>query len=258
MFAPLVAGDERIGLLVVRARAVPWGGHSAIGRGGSHRGHAQAAPIDRVAPGEEPRQGFLRASSREGRASTRSSRSWPIDSGSICEPSTWSCTSSPRAKPAADGRRRPERLRSDTKHPAWHDLARQVRSRLDAILGALFDHDDRSLQALVAVTERSPADVLTTLREMVWDDGSGAPLSVGVSNVCRGRASFPQGFEEAAAAAKVGALIRGSPALHLRGARPVPIRAVRRGRRCARPLPAAPRALGRLRPPSWHPAPRHA
>jgi DNA-binding PucR family transcriptional regulator len=46
---------------------------------------------------------------------------------------------------------------------------------------------------------------------MSWDDGGDSGLSVGVSNVCRGRAAFRQGFQEAAAAATVGALVRGTP-----------------------------------------------
>jgi DNA-binding PucR family transcriptional regulator len=36
-------------------------------------------------------------------------------------------------------------------------------------------------------------------------------IALGVSNVCRGIASFPQGFDEARSAAEVGSLIRGGP-----------------------------------------------
>ena len=46
---------------------------------------------------------------------------------------------------------------------------------------------------------------------MTWGGQDGADLSVGVSNVCRGRGAFPRGFEEAAAAATVGPLVGGKP-----------------------------------------------
>jgi DNA-binding PucR family transcriptional regulator len=86
-----------------------------------------------------------------------------------------------------------------------------VEALLDGRLGAVCDRGEGSLQALVTLGDRTPTTVVGVLREMLPNDGAGAGLSVGVSNVCRGRASFGQGFEEAAAAATVGALVRGSP-----------------------------------------------
>jgi DNA-binding PucR family transcriptional regulator len=50
---------------------------------------------------------------------------------------------------------------------------------------------------------------MDTLRDMEWDGGDGAELSVGVSNVCRDGVAFPRGFQEAAAAATVGPLVGG-------------------------------------------------
>ena len=211
MFAPLVAGDERIGLLVVCVPAPIPGADTALSAVAAHTAVSikQHQLIERLQETNVVKDLFRVLAGEDGRDDELEAMADRLGLNLRAEHLVLHVEPSRDARPT--GRRRPARLRPDTEHLGWHDVAGQVRARLDACLGALFDHDDRSLQALITVTDRTPADVLTALRDMVWDDGKGAPLSVGVSNVCRGRASFPQGFREAAAAAKVGALIRGKP-----------------------------------------------
>jgi DNA-binding PucR family transcriptional regulator len=75
----------------------------------------------------------------------------------------------------------------------------------------MFDHDDRSLQAVVTLTDRTSDEVVAVLKDIARDEGRETPPSIGISDICRGRSSYPQGFQEAAAAAEVGALIRSEP-----------------------------------------------
>lgn len=92
---------------------------------------------------------------------------------------------------------------------SWREVAAQVEGRLAArFRDALFDHQEGSLGALIPLAGSDPEEAVDALRGMGWDDTPGA-LTVGVSNPCAGAASFPRGFQEAASAAEVGALIRG-------------------------------------------------
>jgi sugar diacid utilization regulator len=209
MFAPLVAGDERIGLLVVCVPAPIPGADTALSAVAAHTAVTikQHQLIERLQDTNVVKDLFRVLAGEEGRDDELEAMADRLGLDLRAEHLVLHVEPSGDARPA--GRRRPVRLRPDTEHLRWHEVAGKVQSALDAGLGALFDHDDRSLQALITVTDRTPADVLTALRDMVWDDGKGVALSVGVSNVCSDRASFPQGFREAAAAAKVGALIRG-------------------------------------------------
>jgi hypothetical protein len=109
------------------------------------------------------------------------------------------------------GRRRAGRAEAGVDRRGWRDLAGQIETRLDARVGALCDRGDGSLHALVSIAGSSPGTVLDVLREMAWSGQDSLELSVGVSDVCRGRSAFPRGFEEAAAAATVGPLMGGKP-----------------------------------------------
>src|SRR5262249_13762624 len=61
--------------------------------------------------------------------------------------------------------------------------------------GSLFDHREDSLRALVSLTGPSSQAFLDRLRRAHSDLGE--PVSVGVSSVCRGEASYADGFAEA-------------------------------------------------------------
>jgi GAF domain-containing protein len=96
---------------------------------------------------------------------------------------------------------------------AWPELAGQIEGRLAARFhGLLVDNLERSMRALVPIEEQTSGDAFAGIRSMEWGAAAGGTgLAVGVSNPCRGAAAFSRGFQEAEAAAEVGALIRGSP-----------------------------------------------
>ncbi|HEV8565076.1 MAG TPA: GAF domain-containing protein [Actinomycetota bacterium] len=109
------------------------------------------------------------------------------------------------------------RSRSKSRRPArtsltWPERAGQVTARLAARFpGLLSDDLERSVRALVPVSDGSAEGVVSSLREMDWGDAATEGVSVGVSDACGGASSFARGFEEAISAAEVGALIRGTP-----------------------------------------------
>ncbi len=94
----------------------------------------------------------------------------------------------------------------------WRDLAERIEARLVSLLpGALFDRRETSVRALIRVRDGQddPAESVRRAYEELGVTVRGG-IAVGLSNVCRGAASFPQGFDEAHSAAEVGALIRGA------------------------------------------------
>jgi putative methionine-R-sulfoxide reductase with GAF domain len=99
-------------------------------------------------------------------------------------------------------------------HPraAWPTLAAQAETRLiDAFPGMLIDRLERSLRGLLPMGG-DPADAIVgSLRRMEWGGERGGGLSVGISNPCLGVHAFAQGFREAQSASEVGALLRGAP-----------------------------------------------
>lgn len=110
---------------------------------------------------------------------------------------------------------RPRRTRGGSLRSGggWSDLAGQVEARLAArFAGLLVDRLDRSFLALVPLGPLAPDEAVASIREMDWGaPDSGGALSVGVSSPCSGVTAYARGFEEAASAAEVGALIRGGP-----------------------------------------------
>jgi sugar diacid utilization regulator len=210
MVAPLVSGDEHLGLLAVSVPAAVPGTGTAISAVAAHTAVAikQHQLIERLQETNVVKD-FFRALAR-GDATEDELEGMAERLGQdlqaehiVLHVQPW-CGAAPAAR--RSGRRAVTPVR-----PRWRDLARQVEEELSGRLGAVCDPADGSLKALVTIADRSPADVLGTLRDMCWDEREGMGLSVGVSNACRGRAAFPVGFQEAAAAAAVGGLIVGKP-----------------------------------------------
>ena len=77
--------------------------------------------------------------------------------------------------------------------------------------GSLFDRRDESVRGLLRVPSAGEASLLEKLHEM--HAGLEAPVSIGVSQVCQGAASFRAGFEEAQHALVGASVIRGKPAV---------------------------------------------
>jgi GAF domain-containing protein len=91
----------------------------------------------------------------------------------------------------------------------WSEaFSRAVRS---AAPGSLFDHREDSLRALVTLTSSSSDSFLERLRRVHGELEE--PVSAGVSSVCRGEASYADGFAEAQEALVGTVVLSGSPTL---------------------------------------------
>ncbi|MGZ4148282.1 MAG: GAF domain-containing protein [Actinomycetota bacterium] len=208
MSAPLIAGDERLGMVVVSVPASVPGADIALAAVAAHTAVTvrQHQLIGRLQDTNVVKDFFRALSHPTGRDTEVRSMAERLgfDLGAehlVLHVQPWRS-----AHPS--GRRRSTKAAEGPKRGAWRDLAEQVEAQLDARLGALFDHDDRSLQAVVALVERTCDEVVAILGDIASREGKDTPLSIGVSNVCRTRSSYAQGFQEAASAAAVGALIR--------------------------------------------------
>jgi DNA-binding PucR family transcriptional regulator len=87
---------------------------------------------------------------------------------------------------------------------------------LTAVLpGALVDSRATYCRALVRARgrERKVAETIAAVHEKIERD-SDTSMAVGLSNSCRGAVCLRQGFEEAASAAEVGALIKDRPGVY--------------------------------------------
>ena len=114
-------------------------------------------------------------------------------------------------------RRRPANRDARVRLTTWADVVAALESRLTSALpGTLVDSRATYCRVLVHAPrgrERKVAETITAVHEKIERD-SDASMTVGLSNSCRGVASFPQGFEEAASAAEVGALIKDRPGVY--------------------------------------------
>ena len=75
--------------------------------------------------------------------------------------------------------------------------------------GSLFDRRDDSTRALLRVPHDGEERLLASVREL--QQSLEAPASIGLSNVCRGAASFTAGFEEARHALLGTTVLQGTP-----------------------------------------------
>ena len=80
-----------------------------------------------------------------------------------------------------------------------------------AARGSLFDRRDDSIRGLLRIPMSGEEPLLEKLREV--HAALDTPVSVGISHVCQGAASFRAGFEEAQHALLGASVIRGKPAV---------------------------------------------
>jgi GAF domain-containing protein len=92
--------------------------------------------------------------------------------------------------------------------PADDELGRALRRIAP---GSLFDRRDDSLRALVRLRTENPQPFLERLQRLHADVAT--RVSMGVSSVCRGEASFTDGFAEAQQALLGTMVLRGGPAI---------------------------------------------
>jgi sugar diacid utilization regulator/putative methionine-R-sulfoxide reductase with GAF domain len=99
----------------------------------------------------------------------------------------------------------------------WTDLVARLESSLSGKLpGAVFDYRTSSCRALIPIPRGREGDAAEVARRIYSRAvaGKGGAMTVGLSNVCREPAGFPRAFAEAASAAEVGGLIKGSPGVY--------------------------------------------
>jgi sugar diacid utilization regulator len=92
--------------------------------------------------------------------------------------------------------------------PPSDGLERALRT---AAPGSLFDRRDDSLRALLRVPLGGVGHLVSAIRSV--EQKLEAPAAIGLSNVCRGSASFPPGFEEARHALLGTTVLKGKPAV---------------------------------------------
>jgi GAF domain-containing protein/sugar diacid utilization regulator len=211
LFAPIVAGEERLGLLGVRLPEPKTDAETALLAIASHAAVAikQHEVIDSLTEKNLVKDLFQALTRIDNDPDTATALAERLG----CDVGAPHLVLSIVPTPVSP--RRAARTRASARPPdpiPWRDVAGRVAARLIALLpGTLVDQLERSMRALVPLVEDSPEATVDVLRDMRWEEGGGVPLAVGVSNLCRGAASFARGFMEAESAAEVGALIRGTP-----------------------------------------------
>jgi len=203
VLVPLVVGEERIGVLAVALRERTPAVETVLSAVASHAAVAlrQHQVIEWLREENLVKDFFqaLAANASPGAAELAERLRVDLDASHVVLHLV--PLGGTRARPGSATRRRP-----------WRTVAGQAEARLSArFRRSLFDHQERTLRALVPLAGETLDDVTQAIRAMTWDAGEGEHLAVGVSNPVRGIASFAQGFIEAAAAAEVGGLIRGGP-----------------------------------------------
>ena len=208
LFAPMVAGDERLGLIGVIVSGRVDAASTALAALAAHAAVAlkQHQVIEHLTE-QNLLKDFFRTLARPGPPG-EALRGLAGRLGCDLEAPhlllhviPWVAASAGRA--TARGR-----VRSNE---PWPELAARAEARLsEGFPGMLIDRLERSLRALVPMGD-DPADAIVgSLRRMEWGEGGGG-LSVGISNPCRGAEAYARGFQEAESAAEVGALLRGAP-----------------------------------------------
>ena len=109
---------------------------------------------------------------------------------------------------------RAARLRCDLDQRHLVIAATPAHDRLERLLGtaapgSLFDRRDDSVRALVCIPAAGAEQLIEDIRRIQRE--LDPPVSIGVSNVCRGAASFKAGFEEASHALVGTSVLQGMP-----------------------------------------------
>lgn len=210
LFSPLVVGDERLGLLCVLTKDGPGDAPSVLSAIASEAAVAikRLQLIDWLKEKNLVKDFFeaLQRDDADGDDLRGQAARLRCDLDArhvVVHAVPW--TSGPRSGVHA--------RRAQDEPPAdWRQVASRLESRLRAELpSAIFDRRESSVRALL----RLPADdtdVASLVRRAYELSGGSAagPLAIGISNVCQGAGSFARGFDEAASAAQVGALLRGA------------------------------------------------
>jgi sugar diacid utilization regulator/putative methionine-R-sulfoxide reductase with GAF domain len=215
-FAPLAVGDGPPGLLAVLCRKPAAGADNVVSAVASHAAVAlkHHELISRLRE-ENVVKDFFEALAR-GDGNTEALESQAARLGIDLDDPFIVVHAVPWAGRPAE-RRRPSNREARARLSTWAEVVAAFESRLTSALpGTLVDSRATYCRALIRAPrgrERKVAETIGALHEKIERD-SDASMTVGLSNPCRGAASFPQGFEEATSAAEVGALIKDRPGVY--------------------------------------------
>ena len=199
-FEPLTVGDEQLGWLAVVIQTPPPGAGTVLSAVAAHAAVAirQLDLVERLLEKNLVSEFFQALSRRDGdqtRARALASRlEVELESPHVVV-----------ALSRSDAAAHPSHAAG-----AWSEAAAKVESSIAYRMpGVWFDRTERAVRLLVPApegAERIEADI----EEMVGAS-NGLVLSVGISDPCADVAGYPAAFEEAAAAAEIGGLLRGGP-----------------------------------------------
>jgi sugar diacid utilization regulator len=212
LLMPLAVGEERLGLLCVLVDPPLPGTTSALATIGAHTAVAvkKHQLIERLQEKNLVKDFFESLSRGDGgteELSAQASRLGVVldHRHVLFHAIPWTL----RAHAPKKGKR--SRVVRDAKE-GWRELAARIEAGIaSAIPGAVFDHRQTSVRALLPVQGSGPEEVPDAVRR-IFEEAAGdqvQQLAVGLSNVCGGLDSLRRGFEEAAAAAQIGALLGG-------------------------------------------------
>lgn len=119
-------------------------------------------------------------------------------------------------QPPAPRRGRRPRTAARSRSLTWTEVGLALESALSGLLpGTVVDCRSTSCRAIVPVPadgERELYEFVRRVYQRVVADGG--RLTIGLSNTCRDATCYPRAFAEAASAADVGALIKGTPGVY--------------------------------------------
>jgi GAF domain-containing protein/sugar diacid utilization regulator len=199
LFDLLTVGEERLGLLVVVSTAPPPGAGTALSAIAAHTAVAirQLELVERLLEKNLVSEFFHALSRRDGHTGRASALATRLDVDLETPHVVVAVTPWPEDH-GGHGT------------VAWNDLAANVEASLASRLpGVLFDRTERSIRLLVPVGDQ-PDRPVTEIEEIIGPAETSS-LSIGISDPCAETALYPGAFDEAAAAAEVGGLLRDGP-----------------------------------------------
>ncbi|MDQ1499636.1 MAG: hypothetical protein QOI86_2976 [Actinomycetota bacterium] len=212
LFLPLTVGSDRNGLLAVLWPGGPSGAVNVLSALASSTGVAlrHHELVDRLRE-ENLVKDFFEALSRD-QAGTETLAAQASRLGCDLALPHVVLHATPWDGPLPAGKNRPAAEQAPL---PWEDLVTRLESRLARLLpGVVFDCRAASCRALLTAppsgADSRVADIVRDVYGRVVAD-YGGHLTIGLSNLCREAESFPRAFEEAASAADVGGLIKGTP-----------------------------------------------
>ncbi len=198
-FEPLTVGDEQLGWLAVVVPAPPPGAATVLSAIAAHAAVAirQLDLVERLLEKNLVSEFFQAVSRRDGDPARVHALAAKLEVD----------LDTPHAVVVAS--------RWEGSHPSqtagnWTEAAARVESSVAFRLpGAWFDRTDHAVRLLVPALE-GIEQVETEMAETLAGS-TGLELSIGISDVCTAAAGYPAAFDEAAAAAEIGGLLRGGP-----------------------------------------------